>query len=166
MTDLKIRKRKRLREKEISNLANEISNRLGCKVFNTNDTVDIAESPGMELIFVDGQVLGFIRHGKAFLSIRGLLKYQATKAFVTVDMGAVRFIVNGADVMGPGILDADESIQIGDLVWVRDERNKKPLAVGEALISGLEMKTRRPGKAIKNLLFVGDKLWKLNEDLK
>jgi PUA domain protein len=50
------------------------------------------------------------------------------------------------------------------MVWIRDERNRKPLAVGQALVTGAEMASKKPGKAIKSLLFVGDKLWKLEED--
>jgi predicted RNA-binding protein (TIGR00451 family) len=55
-------------------------------------------------------------------------------------------------------------IEPGDIVWVRDEKNRKPLAVGQALITGAEMAAKKPGKAIKSMLFVGDKLWKLEED--
>jgi PUA domain protein len=66
--------------------------------------------------------------------------------------------------MGPGIVEADEGLRPGDMVWVRDEKNKKPLAVGQALVSGGEMAAKKPGKAIKSILFVGDKLWKLEED--
>jgi PUA domain protein len=128
------------------------------------DTVDQAESSDMGLVFVNGEVDAFIIEGDAFLTVRGLLKYPAIKSYVTVDMGAIRFVINGADIMGPGIVEADLAVQPGDLVWVRDEKNRKPLAVGRALITGNEMAAKKPGKAIKNLIFVGDKLWKLDED--
>lgn len=142
----------------------EISSKVGVPVFSLSDTVDQAESSDMGLVFVNGEVDAFITEGKSFLTIRGLLKYPATKSFVTVDMGAIRFVINGADIMGPGIVEADLGIQPGDMVWVRDEKNKKPLAVGKALIDGNEMAAKKPGKAIKNILFVGDKVWKLDED--
>jgi PUA domain protein len=63
--------------------------------------------------------------------------------------------------MAPGITDADIGIQNDDLVWVCDERHKKPLAVGIAMMTGEEMKTKKPGKAIKILHYVGDRLWVL-----
>ena len=78
-------------------------------------------------------------------------------------MGAVPFITNGADCMGPGIVDADESIQEGDYVWIRDVKNQVPLAVGQALRSGADLKAKQPGKAIKSINNVGDKLWKAGE---
>ena len=164
MSELRVRKRKRLREKEVKALSEEISAKVGVPVFNVGDTVDQAESSDMDLVFVNGEVDGFIIEGKAFLTVRGLLKYPATRSFVTVDMGAIRFVINGADIMGPGIVEADVNVQPGDLVWVRDEKNRKPLAVGQALVNGSEMAAKKPGKAIKSILFVGDKLWKLDED--
>lgn len=164
MSELRVRKRKRLREKEVRALSEEISAKVGVQVFTVEDTVDQAESTELDLIFVDGEVDAFVREGRAFLTIRGLLKYPATKSYVTVDMGAIRFLINGADIMGPGIVEADEAIKPGDMVWARDEKNRKPLAVGEALVTGTEMGQKKPGKCIKSILFVGDKVWKLDED--
>ncbi|MDD1746938.1 MAG: RNA-binding protein [Methanomassiliicoccales archaeon] len=164
MSELRVRKRKRLREKELRALSEEISSKVGVQVFTLEDTVDQAESSDMYLVFVNGEIDAFIIQGQAFLTVRGLLKYPATRSFVTVDMGAIRFVINGADIMGPGIVEADEGIRPGDMVWIRDERNRKPLAVGQALVTGAEMASKKPGKAIKSLLFVGDKLWKLEED--
>jgi PUA domain protein len=163
MSELRVRKRRRLREKEVRGLAEELLVSTGLSIFKIGDTVDIAESPEYRVIIFENQIIGFLQDGKAFLTIRGLLKHPITKSFVTVDMGAIKFVINGADVMGPGIVDADDDIQIGDFVWVRDENNKKPLAVGQALITGTEMKEKKPGKAIKSVLFVGDKLWKFDE---
>jgi PUA domain protein len=163
MSELRVRKRRRLREKEVKALAEELLASTGLSIFKIGDTVDVAESPEYEVIIVENVIIGFIQDEKAFLTVRGLLKYPVIKSFVTVDMGAIKFVINGADVMGPGIVDADSDIQIGDFVWVRDEKNQKPLAVGRALITGAEMKQKKPGKAIKSILFVGDKLWKFDE---
>ena len=95
-------------------------------------------------------------------TLRGLYKFQPKEYFVIVDMGAVGFVTKCADVMTPGIVDADECIQEHDYVWVCDEKHKKPLAVGMALITGEEMKGKKTCKAIKNIHFVGDRLWNLS----
>jgi PUA domain protein len=79
-------------------------------------------------------------------------------------MGAVKFVYNGADVMAPGVVDADASISQGDLAWVRDERNLQPLAVGIALMNGEEMVSENAGKALESLHHVGDSIWQLDED--
>jgi len=61
-------------------------------------------------------------------------------------------------------VDADPAIAPGDLVWIKDVKNGRPLAIGEALISGDQMRTRSPGKAINSIHHVADKLWKVDED--
>ncbi len=158
-----MRKRHRLRQKEISALAGSIESALGTKSFGTDDVVDMASGPEYEVILVDGLILGFLPDGVPFLTVRGLLRYGATRRFVTVDMGAVKFVYNGADVMGPGIVACDTSILPGDLVWIRDVNNLKPLAVGKALMDGAAMSSKAKGKAVQSIHHVGDRLWELDE---
>ncbi|MCQ5375212.1 MAG: RNA-binding protein [Methanomassiliicoccales archaeon] len=164
MAELRIRKRHRLRKKEIDALAGEIFSQLGIETFTSNDTVDRAESGDYDVIFVNGEIEAIVFKGRAFLTLKGLLKYKPQRMFVTVDMGAVPYISNGADIMCPGIVEADPNIREGDLVWVRDVRNKVPIAIGKALMSSEEMLKRKPGKAVKTIHFVGDKLWKFSEE--
>lgn len=159
MTELHLRKRHRLRQKEISSLAGRIDDVLGTKSFGPSDTVDMAEGPDYDVVFVDGKILAFLPGGEPFLTVRGLLRFGATKRFVTVDMGAVRFVYNGADVMGPGIVASDPAIREGDLVWVRDERNLRPLSVGRALVDSSSLVRREKGKAVAAIHHVGDRLW-------
>jgi PUA domain protein len=163
MTDMRLRKRHRMRQKEIAALASAIEGAMGGKVFSATDTVDMAEAPGFDAVIVDGKVLAIVLGGVPFLTVRGLLRYSVTKRFVTVDMGAVKFVANGADVMGPGIVDADPTIAEGDLVWIRDERNKRPLAIGRALVPADAMLAKTKGKTVASVHFVGDKLWLVDE---
>src|SRR5207249_10179974 len=80
-------------------------------------------------------------------TVRALLAFPATRRWVTVDMGAVRFIFNGADVMAPGIVEADPTIRAGEIVWVRDEKNRRALAGGQAIMDGRTMARGGEGKA-------------------
>ncbi len=163
MADIMIRKRKRMRSKEVKTLADEMEGIFEVPLFSEADGVDMAESSDYQLIFVKSDILGLVYDGKPFLTIRGILKYRPQKRSVTVDMGAVPYVTNGADVMGPGILEADPGISEGDLVWIKDVKNNVPLAVGVALRSGEELSSKQPGKAIKTIHYVGDKLWKTGE---
>ena len=70
-------------------------------------------------------------------------------------------IVSGADVMRPGIVEFDENIKKGDVVIVKEEGYGKPIAIGKALWDGEEFKTKEKGKCVKNLHYIGDKIWKL-----
>ena len=163
MADIRIRKRKRMREKEIKAVVEELDAVFGIPTFTEKDPLDIAAGPDFGLLFCGSDILGMIYEGKPFLTVRGLHKFRPERRFVTVDMGAVKFVTNGADVMGPGITEADDGISEGDLVWIRDEKNRRPLAVGVALrdTEGIRMKDK--GKTVMMLHYVGDKLWKAGE---
>jgi PUA domain protein len=81
---------------------------------------------------------------------------------VVVDMGAIPYVCNGADVMAPGIKEMAGAFDEGDIVVVRDITHRKALAVGRALKSSAEIEASRKGKVIQNLHYVGEKLWKLS----
>ncbi len=160
---MEYRKRRRIRKKEARKLSDEIKERWGDCPFSEKNQVDLAEARDFALIFSEGELVGMIYEGMAFLTLKGILACSPSKAWVTVDMGAVKFLYNGADVMAPGIVDADPHIKEGDPVWIREETHKKPLAVGIALTEGEEMKLSDKGKAVKTIHYVGDKIWKTDE---
>ncbi len=160
----RLRRRQRLRRKETSDLVGQIRARLGVDIAGLDQPVDVAEVQDWQIILVNDEAIGLLQNGRAFLTVRGLLRYKPERLFVTVDMGAVKFVYNGADVMSPGIVDADRAIQVGDFVWVRDEKNKQPLAIGEALMNGEEMVVAESGKAVRSIHHVGDAIWKLDEE--
>jgi PUA domain protein len=113
------------------------------------------------LILVDGKPLLLEIEGHLFPTVRGALEMGLQKRVVTVDKGAIRFVSNGADIMAPGVLEADPEIKEGDLVIIVEETHRKPLAIGKALMEGLEMVEATSGKAIKSITHVGDKLWNM-----
>ena len=163
VTELRFRKRRRLRQKEVTQLAAELDATLGTKTFSEGDVVDVAEGPGYEAVFSGGKALALVVGKESFLTVRGLLKFGAMKRYVTVDMGAVKFVYNGADVMGPGIVESDPDIKPGDLVWIRDIKNRQPLAVGRAVVDAATMARKEKGKAVESIHHVGDKLWIVDE---
>ena len=77
---------------------------------------------------------------------------------VVVDMGAIRFVCNGADVMAPGITEMGD-FKEGDLVVIRDVTHGKALAIGVANKSSADIEASKKEKIIRNIHFVGDKLW-------
>jgi PUA-domain protein len=162
--ETKYKRRHKLRSKDIDDLSAKISAVFGCQVLAETDNVelaDVAGEGGREFVLIDGVPVAIFVDGVPVLTVRGLLKFKATKAFVEVDMGAVPFVIKGADVMCPGIVVADPEIQVGGLVWVRDTKNKKPLAIGRALIKGSEMVRTNKGKAVKTIHYVGDEIWQV-----
>ncbi len=83
---------------------------------------------------------------------------------VTVDMGAVRFVCNGAKVMRPGITHFG-SFRKGDIVTVRDQQHGKFLAVGIALEDSESAQTMTKGYVIDNIHFISDKAWEASKQI-
>jgi PUA domain protein len=77
----------------------------------------------------------------------------------TVDMGAVKFVCNGAKVMRPGIVSFTGDFRKGDLLVVKEVSHSKAIAIGRALSDKGEMEAMKTGPAIENLHYVSDKFW-------
>jgi PUA domain protein len=125
-------------------------------------TLEIAETDeAQEFILVNGQPWLFsVENSVYFPTVRGAMFIKPKKKVVTVDMGAIKFVAKGADIMSPGIIDVDNGIRRGDLVIICDEVHHKPLAVGRALVNADAMMGNR-GKAVKSIHYVGDRIWNL-----
>ncbi len=124
--------------------------------------LEIAETDqGPNLIFVNGKPFLLIFENEPFFTVRGAIELCPKDRLVVVDSGAVSYIVNGADVMAPGVVEADPKIVPGDMVVVMEERYRKPLAIGQALVPGTEM--YGTGKVVKSIHHVGDNLWDMSE---
>ena len=154
-----IKNRHNLKSKEIKIFRNELKNFYGDNFIDKKSFVEIGELEGLNIIFVDYEPSFMLYKNKIFFTLHGLNKYKPKKKFVVIDMGAVKFVTNGADVMAPGIVDADRSISGNDPVWICDENHRKPLAVGIAIIDGEKMINKNKGKAVKIIHYVGDDIW-------
>ncbi len=159
MTDIRIKNRHRLQNKAVKALANRLLTVFKQDFNLGKSTVDSGFVENLEVLIIDNELLGLVIDGEPFFTVKGILRFRPNNRFVTVDMGAVKFVSNGADIMAPGVVDADKTIMVDDLVWIRDERNLQPLAIGRALMTGVEMAQNKKDKAVKSLHFVNDKLW-------
>jgi len=159
---MKIKSRNVLRKTDEKDLINDIVEAFGDAGAFANRKLELVESDEAEFIFVDGEPLLFRIEGKIFPTVKGALKLAPSQRKVVVDPGAVRFIINGADVMGPGIVEADPTIREGDLVIIVEKAHGKALAIGRALMAGKDM-VGKSGKAVKSIHYVGDELWKLEQ---
>ena len=84
--------------------------------------------------------------------------------FVTVDMGAVKFVCNGAKIMRPGITNFG-SFRKGDIVVVNDLTHGKALAIGIALEDSESAKTMTKGYVIDNMHYISDKMWEAFKEI-
>lgn len=114
---------------------------------------------GTILYFINGELIFIQREGRTFPFLRAILKNLVSLPKVVVDMGAIPHIIKGADIMFPGIVSFDSGIKNDDFLVIVDEKHDKPLAIGLALVNAMEFSREKKGKAVKNVHFVGDKLW-------
>jgi PUA-domain protein len=159
---MKIKSRNVLRKTEEKALINDIEEALGEASAFKNKKLEYVSTDEWDFVFVENEPLLFKIEGKIFPTVKGALKLNPMRRRVVVDAGAVKFIINGADIMGPGVVEADPSIKEGDLVIVVEQAHGKALAIGRALMPGEEMAGKK-GKAIKSIHYVGDELWKLEQ---
>lgn len=144
--------RKQLNKTEIKELNKKISEKYGVEVISKKDKVVVNE-----LIYVNDTPYFFYSKDELIPTLKLILRSNFLKK-ITVDMGAVKFVVSGADIMRPGI-KAFEDVKKDEIVTIVDENNSKPLCIGKMLVDSGELKSAGSGKAVKNLHYIGDDIW-------
>jgi len=117
----------------------------------------VALGKNIEVIFSGDDIPLIVSVDKHIIPFIGSINYFSNFRVAYVDRGAVRPITNGADVMAPGI-KGGEFLE-GEYVVVFLESVNTPLAIGKALRNSSSLGEK--GKAIKNLHYKGDRIWKL-----
>ncbi|UCC57804.1 MAG: DUF1947 domain-containing protein [Candidatus Bathyarchaeum sp.] len=150
-----------LKEKETKRFLLEVTNKLGTdieRLIGSKTRVESNEIETTEIFIFNGRPLIARSNGKLFPTLTFSELFPLIPKIV-VDMGAVPYVCKGADVMAPGVVGIKGEFEANDILLVIDERHGKPLAVGVALFSSETMKTVNHGKTVRNLHYVGDKLW-------
>jgi len=145
--------KKQLSKKDIE----EINHQIGFDCISKKDDVKLLDD---KFVLVNNSVMFFYYDGKIAPTLKLLQQNNYLKK-ITVDMGAVKFVIKGADIMRPGITEIEDSIKKEEIISIIDANNKKPLAIGIALFSAEELKQMSSGRVIKNIHFVGDDIWKM-----
>jgi len=156
-------KRHFLREKEIKRVLQELSHNLYVKaeqLLGPKPRIQIAEIQSTQIFIVNGKPILARLEGKLFPTMI-FDKIFPFLPKITVDMGAVPHLCNGADVMAPGIVCINGCFNKDDILLVVDERHGKPLAIGVALFDSQHMRELKHGRVVKNLHYVGDRLWNI-----
>ena len=92
-----------------------------------NTKVEYVKDEDIEVIFMDNILSFFYTDKKLFPALKFIHGKENDFKKITVDMGAVKFVCSGADIMRPGITQIDENISESDTVIIIDEKNKKAL---------------------------------------
>jgi PUA domain protein len=154
---LKIKKRYHLKKKKLKEIKNELKEY--SDIISDKANVEMLETDSYSFILINSNPYIILINNKPFPTLKAIMDNNIHGKQVIVDMGAVKFMANGADVMSPGIVATDENIDKSDVVVIVDENHEKPLAIGISLITGNEMVKNDKGKAIKTIHFIGDTIW-------
>ncbi len=147
-------KRKLLSKKEIKEL-NEIVSKYAIS-FEKKAKIEIVDE---KWYFIERELMFFVKDGIIIPSLKWQLRQGICFQTATIDMGAIKFVVGGADIMRPGIVDVPLAAKKGDFVTVIDEQNQKPLSIGILLFEGSEIAEMKSGRVIQNIHYIGDELW-------
>lgn len=162
----RIKKRHLLKKKQQKQEIETIETDLGHPVKGLDEKAQLEGGvldDGSRVLLLDGDIVFFEHEGRMFPTLRSLLAGIVSIPSITVDMGAVKFVVNGADIMRPGVTTIEDSIAAGDIVAVVEERHGKPLAVGVSLLASDEMRSKDTGKVIRSIHHVNDPLWEFSK---
>jgi len=158
---MEVKSRHHLRSDEVDTITTALSENLGVELdADSFEKVEFDDSD-WDVVLVDGDPLVLYLDGEPFLTVQGANQHPPQKHVVTVDAGAVSFVSDGADIMRPGITEADDDIGEGDLVVISEESHGKFLAVGRAQTDGDDM-VGDSGKVVKSLHHVGDDLFEFS----
>ena len=124
------------------------------KVHQISDEAQIIIGKGIKILKINDDYLPFLSE------IDTLEKFPS----VMVDMGAVKFMCKGANVMRPGIKKFTE-FEKDNLVCIMEESQHKFLAVGKAMVSSSELENMEKGEVLKNLHYVSDKFWEIGKTI-
>ena len=124
------------------------------KVHQISDEAQIITGQGIKILNTDNTYIPFLSETTM------LEKFP----YVMVDMGAVKFMCKGANVMRPGIKNHSE-FQKDNIVCIIEESQHKFLAVGKALVSSNELDAMQKGEIVKNLHYVSDKFWEIGKTI-
>jgi PUA domain protein len=161
------KRRYSLKSKEAKTLLNKASEKLKINVgtvVGAKANVEAVETEHEEVFVINGKPLLF-RIGEDVFPTLLFKEVSDLLPKVVVDMGAVPYVCNGADIMAPGIVRVEGKFSKGAIVLVVDEKHGKPLALGEILYDAENIKNVKQGVVVKNVHWVSDKIWNFAKTL-
>jgi len=124
------------------------------KVHQISNDAQIITGNGIKILKIENDYLPFLSE------VEMLKKFPN----VMLDMGAIKFMCKGANVMRPGIKIFTE-FEKDKLVCIVEESQHKFLAVGKSMVSSLELENMDKGEVVRNLHYISDKFWETGKTI-
>ena len=163
MKKIIVKKRHSIRKSQAQALLARLSDQIGnSALFFHADMIEVIETNAdVSLFLVNKKMLLLDTGDWVFPTLKGAIQFPFPERRVVVDAGAIPYVVNGADVMRPGIVSVSDDVKADSPVQIVDERHGKPLAIGIALFDAPDIRARTSGKMCKNIHHVGDEIWNI-----
>ena len=163
MKKIIVKKRHSIRKSQAQALLARLSDQIGnSALFFHADMIEVIETNAdVSLFMVNKKMLLMDTGNWVFPTLKGAIQFPFPERRVVVDAGAIPYVVNGADVMRPGIVSVSDDVKADSPVQIVDERHGKPLAIGIALFDAPDIRARNSGKMCKNVHHVGDEIWNI-----
>ena len=155
--------------------SNLISKSETAKIFeelNTQWKIDVPKQKNVRThqidekgVIITGNGVTAVKIGEDILPFLGDVPILEKFPYVTVDMGAIKFVCKGANIMRPGITKFSD-FEKGQIVCIIEESQQKFLAVGKALVSSNQVKEMDKGEIIRNIHYISDRYWEAKKEIK
>lgn len=120
-----------------------------------------------ELTIRDNEAIFFKWKKQVYPTLKTLHMYPHSMKKLTVDKGAIKFVLQGANIMVPGLTSAGGHLpdcEVRENVAIMAEGKEHALAIGVTLMSSEEMKSENKGIGVQILHYLGDDLWRIEID--
>ncbi|MFQ5976636.1 MAG: DUF1947 domain-containing protein [Candidatus Heimdallarchaeota archaeon] len=154
-------KRRELSKKEKKRLYLAVTNEF-TNLFPDDILKDLVELIGGDMTcYMDsnGQLVLIKKDGRLFPTLRFLQENPGDHQFVTVDNGAIPYVLNGAKIFAPGIVE-HSSFKKNEIVLVKNLKGTV-LAVGIAMLDSEDLEANRKGAGaiVLSLHYLHDEIW-------
>ena len=163
MKKIVVKKRHSIRKSQGQDLMARLAEEIGqsAELFH-GEMIEVLETNAdVSLFMVHKKPLLMATDAWVFPTLKGAVQLPFPERRVVVDAGAIPYVVNGADIMRPGIVSVTDDVRAQAPVQIVDERHGKPLAIGISLFDAPDLRASTAGKMVKKFHHVGDEIWNM-----
>lgn len=153
-----------LSKREANSLVEEIRRRLKIQIKKPKIVKILEIDDNHEIIAIDEN--RFVKVNHTYAPFLAEQSFMEKFPFLVVDKGAIPYVCNGANVMRPGIVEFPIEFKEDDIVMVKEQTYGKYIAVGKAIYDKRKAEMMSKGPILRNLHYVGDKIWEAYKEAK
>ncbi|KAI5803356.1 PUA-like domain-containing protein [Peziza echinospora] len=143
------------------------------EIFPKKSDLELIKAPDRLSLYAIGHEILFFQHfdDTIFPHLKLVHKFPECFPKLQVDRGAIRFILDGAQLMCPGLTSpgarlppAEEAVPAGKVVVIMAEGKENACMIGRTKLSTEDIKKINKGVGVETFHVLGDGLWGLTAD--